>query len=878
MIKQKKISLVGLLIAIIVILSHSINLFGYPYYENDEGIYMSQAWSVATQGKLSPYTYWYDHAPAGWLLIAGWSKLTGGFSTFGLSVNSGRVLILLLYLASSYFIFQIVKKYTNNFWAGTLAVILFALSPLSNYYGRRVLLDNIMVFWLLWAFYILFKSKISSWQYYLSAVFFGIAVLTKESALVFYPAFLYLIYFRYSFAKNKIKLFSWFLVSLFVISLYPFYAWTQGELWVNQPNSPSQHISLIESFKWQASRGNQLPFWNRESEFRRAWSDWTFRDAYLIIVGTISSLIIIILSIFKKPLKIIALALIFYFIFLVRGGLILNFYIIPLIPFMVISVGILFHYLLKRAKQRKAKKQVIVIILIALAILGGIIYHSSDQYFKNETRPQKEIVQWIKTNLPADTKIAIDDYAYVDYHSPKYLNNKVFQDANVFWKIENDDKIRDGVYHNDWFQIQYIASSNTLDNLLKAGQLDLVRKAYNHSQKIKSWQADDTNWSYKTSLRKIMSTNSLQPKKEIKSLAKHQPEINQQLKDSWEFYKKNFIHNYGQVIDPSNGVTTSEGQSYAMLRAVWMNDEDTFRGTWQWAKDHLQFRTQDKLFSWKWQNDKLADFNNATDADEDIALALIFGFKKWNKDEYLKASQELLNSIWEECVVEVEGHYYLLPINHNIATQWNGYLLNPSYLSPASYRIFARVDNKHNWNKLADDSYWVLDQVNQMPNNRIKLPPNWLLVELKTGKLLSAKKMQGENADYFGFDAFRTLWRVALDREWFKSQKADQYLQAGQRFVTNYYSQHQKLPMEINVNGKVIQSQASIAVNAGYLSILLAGENETLLNKFYQNQIQNTYHSEQGYWQSSDDYYGNNWAWFATALYNGDLINLAKEK
>src|SRR6266545_2672094 len=67
---------IGLLL-LIAALVHGYNMFGYPYYESDEGTYVSQAWAVVTLGRLAPYTYWYDHAPGGWVQIAAWTTLTG---------------------------------------------------------------------------------------------------------------------------------------------------------------------------------------------------------------------------------------------------------------------------------------------------------------------------------------------------------------------------------------------------------------------------------------------------------------------------------------------------------------------------------------------------------------------------------------------------------------------------------------------------------------------------------------------------------------------------------------------------------------------------------------------------------------------------------
>ena len=76
--------------------THGWNVFRYPLYLTDEGIYMGQAWAVLRDGRLSPYTYFYDHAPMGWLTIAGWvGILPGSFSAFGNAINTGRVLMLL---------------------------------------------------------------------------------------------------------------------------------------------------------------------------------------------------------------------------------------------------------------------------------------------------------------------------------------------------------------------------------------------------------------------------------------------------------------------------------------------------------------------------------------------------------------------------------------------------------------------------------------------------------------------------------------------------------------------------------------------------------------------------------------------------------------
>src|SRR5467141_4911530 len=91
--------------------THGYNLFNYPLYVTDEGIYIQQAWSVLREARLSPYTYYYDHAPAGWLVIASWvALLPHQFEAFGNAINTGRVLKLLVHLASVYLLFRCTRR------------------------------------------------------------------------------------------------------------------------------------------------------------------------------------------------------------------------------------------------------------------------------------------------------------------------------------------------------------------------------------------------------------------------------------------------------------------------------------------------------------------------------------------------------------------------------------------------------------------------------------------------------------------------------------------------------------------------------------------------------------------------------------------------
>ena len=71
--------------------------------------------------------------------------------------------------------------------------------------------------------------------------------------------------------------------------------------------------------------------------------------------------------------------------------------------------------------------------------------------------------------------------------------------------------------------------------------------------------------------------------------------VDQVLADSWNYYKRHYIQADGRVRRPDNGNdTVSEGQAYALLRAVWSGDQATFERCYHWAAENL---SQKKLIT-----------------------------------------------------------------------------------------------------------------------------------------------------------------------------------------------------------------------------------------------------------------------------------------
>ncbi len=864
LLQNKRVEWILIIIILLIAgLAHGYNMLHFPYYENDEGTYMSYAWSLLSQGKLSSYTYWYDHAPLGWILIAFWVKLTGGFFTFGTSVDSGRVLMLILHLSSTLFLFKIIKRLTKSNLPAIIACLFFSLSPLAIYFQRRVLLDNIMVFWVLLSFLILTQDRLKLRHIILSAIIFGVAVLSKETAIFFIPGFIALIAYKTSSVHKRFALSSWIVVSFSIISLYFLYALIKNEFFPSGTllGGTTLHVSLIESFRYQLSRSgdNILDF--SKSEFWHQMRTWFNEDRVLLISGIVSTVVILLLSVKKRVYLSLGLLSIGYWYFLIRGGVVIEFYIIPLIPVIAILNGIILYEVIKFVGSHFNKAYIYpVCTAIVISSLFGIyakygqMSKGSNIYTANQTKGQIEAIDWIRQTVDKSSIAVIDDYGYVDLHSNDNPSGKIYPNAEWYWKVDRDNAIKLGLLKNDPSNIDVIAMTPQMDADLTQGNLTLLSKAINKAEPIKNFWSD--GWGVEIWLTKF-------PK--------------QVLSRSWESYKKDFIMPDGRTIDPYNHEqTTSEAQSYTLLRAAWMDDHAQFDTTWLWTKKNMQMKNN--LFSWYWgpKDDGswgLKDQGTASDGDEDIALALLFAGKEWNNKSYINEAQKIISNIWSNEVKVINGKPYLLV--GNWAKEKAISPINPSYLSPYSYRIFQQVDPINDWNSLVDASYEIVTDCSKSTldqKSSANLLPDYCAVD-NNGKIIESTE-KGLNSTNYSYDAFRGTWRIALDYQWNKDSRAKLYLD-GSSFLRKEWSNKGKIFAAYTHTGKPWEQYESVAAYGSDLGNFIVTDskdtdyiyNSKVLSKFYDD-------TGRSYWDDPKNYYDQNWAWFGTALYSNNLPNL----
>jgi len=887
-------------ILLVTALAHGINMFHFPYYETDEGTYMSQAWAVVREARLAPYTYIYDHAPGGWLQIAGWVALTGGFERFGNTVESGRVLMLLFQVGSTLALYRIARSLTGSIAIATITTLLFALSAYGLLYHRRVLLDNIATFWMLIAVLALVSGRLSLGRVWLSAVALGISILSKEITLFLIPALALLTYHRAHRTQRAFATLGWLALVVSIFSGYLLLAILKNELF--PPNyhavgsivfgGTDPHVSLIETLRWQAGRNKDAGLLDLGSKFWQVARVWLRDEPLLVVGGTVAAFVGVLLIRRERDAGILGLATCSLWLFLCRGGETLNFYLLPLLPLLALNIGFVLAILTRRwvvtggGERARALGARLLRLgarpALAVLCLPGLLAGYSSPNLGVESRPtansrsalgtlpwegdqaiaQQQAVDWIRRNIAPDAAIIIDNYAWTDLHDTAG-GDPSYERAHWYWKVQQDDTIKNGVFYNDWRYADYVITTSQLLTDTAVNGLTLVDDVVKHSSLVVRFNTGG----WPVEVRRVDKFHQW--------AATRDPLLDR----SWGDYRARFIEN-GRAFDPrSDGQTTAERQSQALLRAVYMDDRQTFGTLWAWTKANLR-PTPDGLLAWRWGrrpdgSSGILDPRGATDADQDTTLALLFASRRWNVPDYEAEARVMMASIWDRETIVVGSRRFVAA--GSWATSGERPIVNPSYLAPHVYHVFAAADPARPWRDLVDSSYDLLAQIAQDPalGGTSGIVPNWIALDPVTGVPGPASAL-GSRAGEFSYDASRLPFRLMLDWLWFQDNRAKEASAAldlpRRELARTAAGTGLWLAASYRPDGTPATNDEAMSMYAGSFPGLLFTDRPLAL-RVYGEKILGTYGVGPS-WGDPGSIDDQNWGWYATALLDGSLGNL----
>ena len=254
--------------------------------------------------------------------------------------------------------------------------------------------------------------------------------------------------------------------------------------------------------------------------------------------------------------------------------------------------------------------------------------------------------------------------------------------------------------------------------------------------------------------------------------AKHSDAMN-----SYNLFKSIYLIDAGigmkRVLFQDGYSTVSEGIAYGMLLAVYADDRTTFDGLWRYYKNYMN---NHGVMHWKISGDgTVIGSNGATDAEEDAAMALIVANNQWGSAgtiNYLSDVLELIDNMME---YEVKKPSYILKAGDGWGDAQD--ITNPSYFSPAYYRVYYQLTGDSQWLDVLEKCYEIL-ALNAHPTTG--LVSDWCNA---AGTPVKGPG-QSEISVYF-YDATRFPWRMANDYLWFGEPRAKDYCTKIANFVKN---------------------------------------------------------------------------------------------
>lgn len=470
---------------------------------------MSSA-SAILHGQLWPYAYGYGHPPVAWMQIAAWVQLTGGFFTFGNAINSGRVFMLLYALASTLLVYLIVRRFGGSRSAALLAMIIFSLSPLSITYQRQVLLDNIATFWLLVSLYLLVVGNSRLVYIVLSAIALGISILSKEVMVLFIPGMIYAVWLHTTQFQRKFAIVAFTYSIIAVASAFILLALLKGELlptgWL--PWDRNQHLSLFQTFFDQTKRTQT------EGSFAQSFSNWWYGDKLLIAGSILATAFNLLMGWWNRKQLLLALLAISFWILLIRGGVVLSFYLIPLIPLMAINMAMAVHTIMNWVGRlvRLDVVRVVLILGVIAAIMPYDVTHAGVIYTQHPTSAQDQAITWVRQHVPHNDFIVINSYLYMDLRGDGGTgvgDGSTYPYAHVYQNVATDPAIREALLGHNPDRIDYIiADSGMISDIQTQPALyGFLAKALNSSIIDAQFSTPDENSDIVIKIYEVKHTN-----------------------------------------------------------------------------------------------------------------------------------------------------------------------------------------------------------------------------------------------------------------------------------------------------------------------------------------------------------------------------------
>jgi hypothetical protein len=453
---------------------------------DDEGTYVAQAWAVQVRHHMAHYTYWYDHPPLGWIQLALWNWPQALLGRSAHAIVDGRDAMVIASVVSAGLLYVLARRLGLGRPAATGAVLLFTFSPLALAEHRMVLLDNIAVPWVLAAMVLAASPRRSLWAATAAGVCAGVAVLSKETFLLFTPVIVWELW-RHCDRKTRSFCVTGFTVALgMVVISFPLYALLKGELFPG-----AGHVSLLDAIRFQlVGRTPSGSVLDHTSSARATVDSWFALDPWLLGGGLLAASVAF-CSKTMRAVRPFALAWVILVLAVARGGYLPGPFVTGALPLAALLVaaagdaiaGFTTAHDTALPVRRAAGAATVGLLLLVVAAGPRWIRRDHALLSSDEAAPTWDAERWVAANLPRDQRLIVDDTMWLDL-----VRQGFDEHTGVVWffKLDATNNLDPSVAQrlpNGWREFNYIVSTPYLRRSLLElpGGLQPVRDALTSS-------------------------------------------------------------------------------------------------------------------------------------------------------------------------------------------------------------------------------------------------------------------------------------------------------------------------------------------------------------------------------------------------------------
>lgn len=223
-----------------------------------------------------------------------------------------------------------------------------------------------------------------------------------------------------------------------------------------------------------------------------------------------------------------------------------------------------------------------------------------------------------------------------------------------------------------------------------------------------------------------------------------------------ERFLEQYVSTSGRVVrHDQGGDTVSEGQAWALLLAVALEDQDRAVAIVEWTEAHLA--RADGLLAWRWADGAVVDDHPASDADLVWAWGLDLAAETFGRPTWGARATATLDALAATSMVPTPAGPLLAAGPWATAWEDDAAVINPSYLWPTALRWAAEHESAFAGTAAATHAL-----LERLVADDTPLVPDWTRVDDRGEPTAMGAPATPSDPPLHGLDAVRTwIWLAA---------------------------------------------------------------------------------------------------------------------